>query len=150
MSSVTNIPSPANEPVLAYAPGSAERKALKDTLRDMAGVVEDIPVVIGGEERRGEATTDLTSPHRHRHVLGRVHQADRKAADDAARAAVAAQREWAAWKLEDRAAIAHQSRDALADLDASREHDDFDGGMGDEFRSEDLGIAGNHVEHAGR
>ncbi|HET9150529.1 MAG TPA: L-glutamate gamma-semialdehyde dehydrogenase [Gemmatimonadales bacterium] len=114
MSSVTNIPSPANEPVLAYAPGSAERKALKDTLRDMAGVVEDIPVVIGGEERRGEATTDLTSPHRHRHVLGRVHQADRKAADDAARAAVAAQREWASWKFEDRAAIFLKAADRLA------------------------------------
>ena len=114
MSSVTNIPSPANEPVLAYAPGSAERKALKDTLRDMAGVVEDIPVVIGGEERRVEATTDLTSPHRHRHVLGRVHQADRKAADDAARAAVAAQREWASWKFEDRAAIFLKAADRLA------------------------------------
>ena len=114
MSSVTNIPSPANEPVLAYAPGSAERKALKDTLRDMAGVVEDIPVVIGGEERRGEATTDLTSPHRHRHVLGRVHQADRKAADDAARAAVAVQREWASWKFEDRAAIFLKAADRLA------------------------------------
>ena len=114
MSSVTNIPSPANEPVLAYAPGSAERKALKDTLRDMAGVVEDIPVVIDGEERRGEATTDLTSPHRHRHVLGRVHQADRKAADDAARAAVAAQREWASWKFEDRAAIFLKAADRLA------------------------------------
>ncbi|HET7601733.1 MAG TPA: L-glutamate gamma-semialdehyde dehydrogenase, partial [Gemmatimonadales bacterium] len=112
--SVTNIPSPANEPVLAYAPGSAERTALKDTLRDMAGVVEDIPVVIGGEERRGEATTDLTSPHRHRHVLGRVHQADRKAADDAARAAVAAQREWASWKFEDRAAIFLKAADRLA------------------------------------
>ena len=114
MSSVPNIPVPHNEPVLNYAPGSAERDALKRALQTMAGEVADIPVVIGGKEHRGKATTEVRSPHQHAHLLAQVHKADRKLADDAARAAVAAQRDWASWRFEDRAAVFLKAADRLA------------------------------------
>jgi 1-pyrroline-5-carboxylate dehydrogenase len=114
MSSVPNIPIPHNEPVLNYAPGSTERVALKGALQAMAGEVADIPVVIGGKEYRGKVTTEVRSPHQHAHLLARVHKADRKLADDAARAAVAAPKEWASWRLEDRAAVFLKAADRLA------------------------------------
>jgi 1-pyrroline-5-carboxylate dehydrogenase len=114
MSSVPNIPIPHNEPVLNYAPGSAERDALKGALQTMAGEVADIPVVIGGKEHRGKATTEVRSPHQHAHLLAHVHKADRKLADEAARAAVAAQKEWASWRFEDRAAVFLKAADRLA------------------------------------
>jgi 1-pyrroline-5-carboxylate dehydrogenase len=114
MSSVPNIPIPHNEPVLNYAPGSTERVALKGALQAMAGEVADIPVVIGGKEYRGKVTTEVRSPHQHAHLLAHVHKADRKLADDAARAAVAAQKEWASWRLEDRAAVFLKAADRLA------------------------------------
>jgi 1-pyrroline-5-carboxylate dehydrogenase len=114
MSSVPNIPVPHNEPVLNYAPGSAERDALKRALQTMAGEVADIPVVIGGKEHRGKATTEVRSPHQHAHLLAQVHKADKKLADDAARAAVAAQRDWASWRFEDRAAVFLKAADRLA------------------------------------
>src|SRR4029077_15999820 len=53
ISSASNIPVPRNEPVLSYAPGSAERAALKAALGAVGGERADIPVVIGGEEVRG-------------------------------------------------------------------------------------------------
>ena len=74
MSSTANIPAPRNEPVLPYAPGSAERFALKAALAQLAGERTDIPVVIGGRTHRGQ-THPVTAPHCHARVLGDVHQA---------------------------------------------------------------------------
>ncbi len=114
MASVPNIPLPNNEPILNYAPGSPERATLKGALQALGSEVADIPVVIGGKEIRGKATTQVTAPHQHQHLLARVHQADKKTAADAARAAVAAQKEWASWRFEDRAAVFLKAADRLA------------------------------------
>ena len=46
------VPTPVNEPVRTYAPGSPERRALKARLASMAGERVDIPLIIGGEEIR--------------------------------------------------------------------------------------------------
>ncbi|HEU4800744.1 MAG TPA: L-glutamate gamma-semialdehyde dehydrogenase [Gemmatimonadales bacterium] len=114
MNGTFNIPAPHNEPVLNYAPGSAEREQLKDALRTLGSEVADIPVVVGGEEIRGAKTMPVVSPHRHQQVLAKVHQADRKAVQAAITAAVEAQREWASWRFEDRAAVFLKAADRLA------------------------------------
>ena len=114
MNGTFNIPAPHNEPVLSYAPGSPEREQLKDALRMLGGEVADIPVVVGGEEIRGAKTVPVVSPHRHQHVLGKVHQADRKTVQAAIASAVEAQREWASWRFEDRAAVFLKAADRLA------------------------------------
>src|SRR5215207_4133747 len=105
MSGVANIPRPLNEPVLSYAPGSAERAALKATLGAMGGERPDIPAVVGGREIRSGETHDVVSPHCHARVLATVHQADQSTIDAAVRAATDAQRDWAHWRFEDRAAV---------------------------------------------
>jgi 1-pyrroline-5-carboxylate dehydrogenase len=114
MSGIANIPAPRNEPVLSHAPGTAPRQALKDALGTVGGEQPEIPVVAGGEELRPGKLNDVVSPHRHRHVLARVHQADGRAIDSAIAAAVEAQRDWARWPFEDRASVFLKAADLLA------------------------------------
>jgi 1-pyrroline-5-carboxylate dehydrogenase len=114
MSGIPNIPIPKNEPVLAYLPGSPERAALKTMLGAVGAETIDIPVVIGGREIRTGRTQPVTSPHCHQRVLARVHQADRAEIGQAVDAALEAQREWAHWRFEDRAAVFLKAAELLA------------------------------------
>src|SRR5256884_4703064 len=108
------IPTPVNEAVLGYAPGSPERDELKRTLKDMSSRQLEIPLVIGGKEVRTGKTVDVVMPHCHRHVLGKVHQAGAAEVEAAIAAARAAWREWATWGLEQRAAVFLKAADLLA------------------------------------
>jgi 1-pyrroline-5-carboxylate dehydrogenase len=114
MSGLANIPQPQNEPVLSYAPGSAERAALKGALNAMGGERLDIPVVVGGKQIRSGVTQEVVSPHCHARVLATLHQADGATIDAAVRSAVEAQRDWGHWRFEDRAAVFLKAADLLA------------------------------------
>jgi len=108
------IPTPVNEPVLAYAPGSRERTELKQALKDFSGRQIEIPVVIGGKEIRTGKTVDAVMPHCHRHVLAKVHQAGPEEVTGAIKAARDAWRDWSSWSLADRAAVFLKAADLLA------------------------------------
>ncbi len=114
MSATSNIPHPYNEPVLSYAPGTAERAALKSALSSVGGEQADIPAVVGGRAIRSGVTQDVISPHCHARVLARLHQADQATIDAAVAAAVEAQRDWGRWRFEDRAAVFLKAADLLA------------------------------------
>jgi 1-pyrroline-5-carboxylate dehydrogenase len=114
MSGLANIPHPHNEPVLGYAPGSAERTALKAALVSVGSERADIPTVVGGREIRSGITHDVVSPHCHARVLATLHQADGATIDAAVRSAVEAQRDWGHWRFEDRAAVFLKAADLLA------------------------------------
>ena len=114
MSGTPNIPIPKNEPVLSYAPGSRERDALKAALGKVGAQQVDIPAVVGGREVRTGNIQDVVSPHCHGRVLARAHQADRATIDQAVRSAVQAQRDWAEWRFEDRAAVFLRAAELLA------------------------------------
>ncbi len=114
MSGIWNIPKPHNEPVLNYAPGTPERAALKAALAAVGAQQADIPAVVAGREVRTGVTQDVVSPHCHRRVLAKVHQADRKTIDAAVKAAVEAQRDWGNWRFEDRAAVFLKAAELLA------------------------------------
>src|SRR5260370_39307011 len=109
-----NIPTPINEPVLSYAPGSRERNELKLALKDLSGRQIEIPVVIGGKEIRTGKTVDAVMPHCHKHVLAKVHQAGAEEVAAAVKAAGEARREWSRWSLADRAAVFLKAADLLA------------------------------------
>ena len=64
-----NVPVPKNEPVLNYAPGSAERNILIATIKKMRSEVMDIPMYIGGKEVRTDKKVRMAPPHDHRHTL---------------------------------------------------------------------------------
>ncbi|HEU4649384.1 MAG TPA: L-glutamate gamma-semialdehyde dehydrogenase [Gemmatimonadales bacterium] len=114
MSGVANIPLPANEPVLSYAPGSAERAALKAALRALGGDTADIPNVIAGRDVRTGQTDPVVAPHCHARVIARTHRADAALVGQAVDAALAAQRDWAHWRFEDRAAVFLKAAELLA------------------------------------
>ena len=101
----TRVPTPVNEPNLAYLPGSAERAALKERLKAMAGERIDIPVVIGGREIRTGRTQQAVMPHDHTHVLADWHAASPDDVHEAIAASTRVAREWASWRWEDRAAV---------------------------------------------
>ncbi len=115
MDAVTNVPFPGNEPVKGYAPGSPERAALEQKLKEMAGERADLTMTIGGQQRHGGGdAVQVVQPHNHRHVLGELRNAtdhDVEAAIEAARQAAPG---WRALSFDDRAAIFLKAADLLA------------------------------------
>ncbi len=107
-------PIPANEPVLSYAPGSAEKKRLKEVLAELKSQTIDVPMYIGAEEVRTGNTMDIRPPHEHSHVLGKFHTGEAKHVTKAINAALRAKDKWAAMSWENRANIFLKAADLIA------------------------------------
>src|SRR5438034_422422 len=114
MNSIPKIPTPVNEPVLSYAPGTPERADLKRTLKELSGRQLEIPLVIGGKDVHTGRTVDVVMPHCHRHVLAKAHQAGPAELQAAIAAAREAWRDWAALGFERRSAVFLKAADLLA------------------------------------
>jgi len=108
------VPSPKNEPVLSYIPGSQERAELKSELDHLKSNVLDIPMYIGGEEVRTEIKKPITSPHDHQHIIGYYHQADESHVQLAINAALNAKENWENMSWEHRAGIFLKAADLIA------------------------------------
>ena len=108
------VPTPKNEPVLSYAPGSAERATLKAQLQKMAAESIEVPLVIGGKRILTGKQTRMTMPHDHHHVLGTFHEADAEHIHQAIETAMAVKAEWAATPFHERAAIFLRAAELLA------------------------------------
>jgi 1-pyrroline-5-carboxylate dehydrogenase len=100
-----SYPIPANEPVHTYAPGSAERAALKKTLAELKSQQIDVPMYIGGEEVRTGKLQSMHPPHEIAHTLGHYHAGDERHVKQAIDAALEARDAWANMTWEDRAGI---------------------------------------------
>jgi len=111
---IFNVPAPRNEPVLAYSPGSPERKALRAELDRMAGQVVEITPRIGGRRITTGRTMDIVMPHDHRHVLAVGHKAGASEVQRAVDAAGAAHRDWSRLPWHERAAVFLRAADLLA------------------------------------
>jgi 1-pyrroline-5-carboxylate dehydrogenase len=112
---VTNVPVPQNEPVKGYAPGSPERAALEQKIKELAGERAELTMTIGGQQRMGGGDrVDVVQPHNRHHVLGQLANStdqDVAAAIEAARQAAPG---WRALSFDDRAAIFLKAADLLA------------------------------------
>ncbi len=109
-----NFAEPKNEPVLTYAPGSPEAKALKAALQDLKGQQRDIPAYIGGDEVRSGNTVEIRPPHETAHLLGQFHASDAEHVKQAIDAALSARKAWAEMPWEHRAGIFLKAADLLA------------------------------------
>ncbi|GAA4411049.1 L-glutamate gamma-semialdehyde dehydrogenase [Nibrella viscosa] len=109
-----NVPTPVNEPVKEYRPGSPERENLKKTLTDMRSREEDIPMYINGEEVRTEKTIRIAPPHDHQHTLGYFHEGDAEHIQQAIDAALQAKEAWETMSWEHRASIFLKAADLIA------------------------------------
>lgn len=108
------LPTPENEPVLSYAPGSPERNRLQKRLQELKSSQIEIPAFIGGKEIRTGHTEGVFSPHEHSHQLATVHNGGEKEALKAIEATIVARKEWMNMPWTDRAAIFLRAADLLA------------------------------------
>lgn len=111
---VFRIPTPINEPVKSYAPGSAEKRTLKAELERMSRNEVEIPLIIGGKAVRTGRTERISMPHAHAHTLGRYHLAGPAEIAAAIEAAERARPQWEALSWESRAAIFLKAAELLA------------------------------------
>lgn len=109
-----NVPTPVNEPVKEYRPGSSEREALKKALADFRSQETDIPMYIGGEEVRTDRKLRVAPPHDHQHTLGYFYEGEREHVQQAIDAALAAKENWANMAWEHRAAIFLKAAELIA------------------------------------
>ena len=111
---VYQIPTPINEPVRGYAPGSPERASLARELERQRAEIVEIPLLIGGREVRTGKTVNVVMPHQHGHVLARAHQAGPAEVQAAIEAAEAARPAWEGLPFEARAAVLLKAAELLA------------------------------------
>src|SRR5690554_2884119 len=108
------VPTPINETVLSYAPGSTERKLLKEAIETARSSEADIPMHIGSREVRTNNKKALRPPHDHQHVLGYYHQGDKSHVNAAIQTALDAKKDWEKLAWQERAAIFLKAADLIA------------------------------------
>jgi 1-pyrroline-5-carboxylate dehydrogenase len=115
MQAVSQVPTPVNEPIRQYAPGSRERASLETRLKELAADQVEFTMTIGGDQRLGGGTpVDVVQPHRKSHVLGTLQNATTADVSAAVDAAGAAARGWADLDYDERAAVFLRAADLLA------------------------------------
>jgi 1-pyrroline-5-carboxylate dehydrogenase len=115
MDAVTQVPSPYNEPIRQYQPGSADRSAIAARIKDLASQRADLTMTVGGRQIMGSGErVPVVQPHNHQHVLGWFGNATDSDVAAAIAAAGAAAKGWRALSFEDRAAVFLRAADLLA------------------------------------
>jgi 1-pyrroline-5-carboxylate dehydrogenase len=107
-------PTPTNEPVKDYAPGSPERTELRRRLDQMESERIELPLVIGGEEVTTGTTAEVVMPHRKSHVLADAHQGGATEVERAIGAAAEAWEDWSRLPWEERAAVFLRAAELLS------------------------------------
>lgn len=107
-------PMPVNEPVLSYAPGTNERKLLKEAIAAFKKETVDIPMYIGSEEVRTGKKVEIRPPHETGHLLGHFHAGDESHVEEAIETALSVKDSWASLSWENRANIFLKAADLLA------------------------------------
>ena len=105
VNNVPRPPTPVNEPVLGYLPGSSERTDLKAELSRQESEIMEIPCIINGEEVFTGDIVEQVMPHDHSHVIARVHMAGEAEVTAAIESALAAHDMWSNMPWESRCAI---------------------------------------------
>lgn len=109
-----NVPTPVNEPVKQYAPGSPERKELQAALAAARSTQIDVPMYIGGKEVHTDNKQPMSPPHDHQHLLGHFSAGDASHVKAAIEAAMEAKKDWASLGWEHRASIFLKAAELIA------------------------------------
>ncbi|WP_299819829.1 L-glutamate gamma-semialdehyde dehydrogenase [uncultured Pontibacter sp.] len=108
------VPTPVNEPVKSYAPGSPEREELQRTYKELKSKKIDVPMYIGGDKVYTDNKHPMLQPHDHQHILGHFSYGDASHVEQAINAALAAREAWASMGWEHRASIFLKAAELLA------------------------------------
>ncbi len=108
------VPTPINEPVKSYAPGSKERAELKAQLAVYKATQTDVPMIINGKEVHTDVKVSMHPPHEKKHVLGHYSKGNATHVTAAIDAALAAKDAWENTSWEHRAAVFMKAAELLA------------------------------------
>ncbi|MEM1325912.1 MAG: L-glutamate gamma-semialdehyde dehydrogenase [Bacteroidota bacterium] len=108
------VPLPINEPVLSYAPDSAERADVEAALQELKSTQTEIPMYVGGEKVYTDNKVEMHPPYEHAHILGIYNRGNRAHVQQAIDAALTARVSWANMPWEQRAAVFLRAADLLA------------------------------------
>ena len=108
------LPEIKNEPVLNYAAGSSERKALDSALTALLSKKIDIPQFIGGEEVFDGDKLAICPPHDHKLTIGYYYKGNKSHVEKAINSALKAKHSWESTPWEQRAAIFLKAADLLS------------------------------------
>ncbi|MEL7122772.1 MAG: aldehyde dehydrogenase family protein, partial [Bacteroidota bacterium] len=108
------VPPAKNEPVLSYAPGTAERTALQAALADLKSKQIEIGSFIGGQEYLDGDKISMHPPHERNHTLGHFYLGGQDLVHKAIDAAQTAKSDWENMPWEQRAAIFLRAADMIA------------------------------------
>jgi 1-pyrroline-5-carboxylate dehydrogenase len=111
---IFSTPTPSNEPVKSYGPGSPEKLEIKRQLNHLRAGGTKIPLVIAGERIYTDFMGTVTCPHNKSLVLASFAQAGAKEAQLAIEASLKARKHWASLPWEERAAVFLKAADLLA------------------------------------
>jgi 1-pyrroline-5-carboxylate dehydrogenase len=111
---IYQVPLPQNEPVLNYAPGSAETINVKKALDELRSKTIEVPMYIGANEVFTDKKIKLSPPHDHQHLLGYASEGDASHVKAAIDAALEARNNWANLPWNERAAVFLKAADLLA------------------------------------
>ncbi|SDS12840.1 L-glutamate gamma-semialdehyde dehydrogenase [Winogradskyella sediminis] len=109
-----NVPIAVNEPVMSYAPGSAERKAVSEAYKSMYNAKVEVPMYINGKDVKTGNTSPMSPPHDHKHVVGEYHLADKTHVEEAISTALEARKSWSQLPWEQRAGIFLKAAELIA------------------------------------
>ncbi|MEQ9466147.1 MAG: L-glutamate gamma-semialdehyde dehydrogenase [Ekhidna sp.] len=107
-------PDSINEPVLSYAPGTAERDVLLSKYKEMYSQQIEVPMYIGGKEVHTDRKIPMTCPHEHQHILGHFSEGSSAHVKDAINAALKTKEAWEGMIWENRASIFLKAADLIA------------------------------------
>jgi len=108
------IPTPINEPIKMYGPGSVEKAEIKAELARQKSQKVEIPLVIGGKRITGRKKIPVVCPHDKNLVLAETNQATEEDVAAAINSCLAARKSWAALPWQERAAVFLKAADLLA------------------------------------
>lgn len=111
---IFNLAIPYNEPILAHAPGSPERKVLEAALLEAKSESRDLPAFINGERVLEGERVSVHPPHELSHTLGHFYRGTQEHVHQAINAALAAKPSWEALPWQERAAVFLRAADLLA------------------------------------
>ena len=114
MNAFFNVPTPINEAVKSYAPGSVEREEVLAEYSRMYNSTIDIPMYIGAKEVRTSTIKPLSPPHDHQHQIGTYHVAEQSHIKEAIENVLESRTKWANTPWEQRAAVFLKAADLIA------------------------------------
>lgn len=109
-----SVPTPVNEPVKSYKPGSPEKEAVLQAYETLWNNPIDVPLYIGSQRIKTGNTRKMTAPHDHQHVVGTYHLAEKSHVEAAIDAALHAKTQWENLAWEQRAAIFLKAAELIA------------------------------------